>query len=147
MQWRKGISTGGQPKIVCRCRVGVQLDFCQTWCEVCGLWQAGRVADGSYFFPFGLDSSVFHRMWKNITMFGNSLTKSTNKPNWWVVKEKLASVWHCFSFQKSTFVTNGEAKKQNCWSWTFDNKIALAKLHVANIILNDVFLSSFSKNK
>lgn len=23
MQWRKGISTGGQPKIVCRCRVCV----------------------------------------------------------------------------------------------------------------------------
>lgn len=51
-------------------------------------------------------------MWKSVAMFGNTLTKSTNKLNTWGVEwRRIASIWQCFCFQKSTSVKHGESYK------------------------------------
>lgn len=80
---------------------------------------------------------------KEYTIFGSTFNKSINKLNTWGVEWRSSPQSGEALVSRSAHLLNMEhLKKQNCWSWTFDTKIALAKLHVANLIFNE---DSFSQ--
>lgn len=107
MQWRKGISPCGQTKIAGRCVGDLQPDFCQT------CWGAA-VCGGLGGWPMAV--LPFHLFWILLpfTECNYVNTKSTNKLHRRSGGEKLASVWHCFSFQSPHLLQMGRLSKQNC---------------------------------